>query len=834
MGAFDSFVSRIPDSSENTDFNSELTTRLELAQKAYKKEFGKDLPITSKGRTREEQKDLYQRFKKGESGIYMPLNPDEYPNQKTFHNDAVDISSNVSNDFLKSFGLHRPLGKNDPVHTTIDPSFKAPETPIESTFTSRIPEEAPVYEAPAAPTTGFYNPNLVRQGQNAAPGDGLQNLVENTSKELGGMSWEDWKKNSLTANAIKYGASTILPSSIFGDWSQEQKESQEKLKEAGQGLYQAFRHPLNTISAISEQEPGTVLGGMLKGGVYDAPLALASRGVTAPLGQISKATRLTEFGGKLAAKAGEGVADASRKIENLQQSFSKYKNQPKSNVSLEPLDLTQPQMVGGGAALTSNAEAVKNALYNSNPELIADLMKQSGVSSFEELPFNRLPLDVIERHNKFSKFDMTPTEGEALQDIKKMSIETNERTKDDLIRARLEERDPKLIAGFNKIRETVAPDVYETNPAKLANAALEKLKQNYEARTANEAALYKRLEDANGGNFPMNIGELDKNIVNTLKAKKSFRDVESHPMYQELKDQMATGKMSFDDFEHFRTRLATAMRSAKDGNVRFGLGIIRDELENMPIPENLSHLKPLADEARQAFREHKQLQKDLPAYKAAIDDTRTPEEILKGDLHPASNEFINKFYGPNTKQVELNRLLNEIGINSVEHQGLNAATIDKIKRASGVKGEFGNETGKISQASLSDQLNKSSPNTYGNNLSTMFKPEHLKDLKDLSDVANMTEHVKGGHSVNVSNTALEENRLKNKAEAEKIALGLLETGGNVVGKGFGGTVARKAYETTVGKLKAAEATKKAEEAAKKRVSPSAGINLEDLMNTGKQ
>ena len=57
---------------------------------------------------------------------------------------------------------------------------------------------------------------------------------------------------------------------------------------------------------------------------------------------------------------------------------------------------------------------------------------------------------------------------------------------------------------------------------------------------------------------------------------------------------------------------------------------------------------------------------------------------------------------------------------------------------------------------------------------------------------------------------------------------------NVVGKGFGGTVARKGYELTVGKLKAAEATKKAEEASRKRVSPSAGISLEDIMNTGKK
>ena len=44
----------------------------------------------------------------------------------------------------------------------------------------------------------------------------------------------------------------------------------------------------------------------------------------------------------------------------------------------------------------------------------------------------------------------------------------------------------------------------------------------------------------------------------------------------------------------------------------------------------------------------------------------------------------------------------------------------------------------------------------------MFKQEHLKDLKDLSDVANMTEHVKGQHSVATSNTPLEMERLRKK------------------------------------------------------------------------
>jgi hypothetical protein len=563
---------------------------------------------------------------------------------------------------------------------------------------------------------------------------------------------------------------------------------------------------------------------MIKGGVYEAPLAVAGEPVVAGVKPVLKAT------GKALQPIAETVAET---VAPAQEAFQRLKNKP--TVTIEGANY-QPelntQMIGGGAALTSNAEAVKNALYQSNPEFIANLIKGTGVKSFDELPFDKLPLDVIERHNKFYKFDMTPTEGEALQDIKKMSIETNERTKDDLIRQRLEERDPKLIAAFNKIRDSVAPDVYESNPARLANAALEKLKQNYEARTAHENMLYKRLNDAGGGKFPVDGKQFANNALKVLIDDDRLEYLPSN-IQKKLSDYASgTKQMNFNLFENLRTDLASEIRTANrngEGIKVNVLGKVREELEKLPLSEESAHLKPLADEARNFFKEHKKLQENSPAYQAAINDTRTKAEILKGDLHPASNEFINKFYGPKTPQVEINRLLEELGIDSPEHQGLNASVIDKIKSASGVKGERGNETGRISQATLADQLNK----IYGNNLPTMFKKEHIVDLKDLADVANMTEHVKGGHSVNVSNTALENERLAKQQLAEDLALNLGEGVVNLGTKGFGGTLARKLYEIKKGKSLQEAAEKEARIKSEKRVSPTAGISLEDIMNTGK-
>ena len=80
--------------------DGEFNSRLEQAKNAYKEKFGKDLPITSTLRNRKEQQDLYNRWKKGEKGIYMPLNPADYPNQNEFHKDAADISIEVPETFL--------------------------------------------------------------------------------------------------------------------------------------------------------------------------------------------------------------------------------------------------------------------------------------------------------------------------------------------------------------------------------------------------------------------------------------------------------------------------------------------------------------------------------------------------------------------------------------------------------------------------------------------------------------------------------------------------------------------------------------------------------------
>jgi hypothetical protein len=101
--------------------NPALLTNLQKAQAAYKQEFGTDMPITSGVRTRTEQQKLFEQSKAGKPGVFAPIDPASAPGQSMFHTEAVDISSKVPEEFLNRFGIHRPLGKKDPVHAVLMP-----------------------------------------------------------------------------------------------------------------------------------------------------------------------------------------------------------------------------------------------------------------------------------------------------------------------------------------------------------------------------------------------------------------------------------------------------------------------------------------------------------------------------------------------------------------------------------------------------------------------------------------------------------------------------------------------------------------------------------------
>ena len=105
--------------SSDTGLKGDLNDRLEQAKDAYRKQYGKELPITSGFRTYEQQSALASK-------------PNPYPVARpgtSMHEtgDAIDIGKDVPDSFLNQYGLHRPF-KNDPVHVQVMPSAKGTQS----------------------------------------------------------------------------------------------------------------------------------------------------------------------------------------------------------------------------------------------------------------------------------------------------------------------------------------------------------------------------------------------------------------------------------------------------------------------------------------------------------------------------------------------------------------------------------------------------------------------------------------------------------------------------------------------------------------------------------
>lgn len=525
------------------------------------------------------------------------------------------------------------------------------------------------------------------------------------------------------------------------------------------GLGNVIMNPRETFQQMYEH-PGETLAGVAKGILYNPtlnPLALKPK-----IGGVQNvATQASKL------EAAKGFPEP--KVNPYQSSGAAADLNAQFNAK-------RPAQQNVGAMQTANESQVINELQSASPDL---------QQKYANINPSQVDVDALQTHKQFDKFGIQPTEGELHQNLSKMSDEWNSRAKpgnEELLK-RFEERHPKLIEGFNTIKEKVAPDVYEQDPVKLASMPLEKMKADYLGEQAKIKDLYQKANEASGSaQSPIDVGELQANIAHALKSKQRTRYVPQR-LKDDLDEAISKGHLTPEEYENFRTDTATIARTSRDPLESQAAHIIREQLENVPVKDEFSQYKPLYDEARNAVKALKEKEKN-PAYKAAISDTRTMEEIEAGIPHPAANTFIAKHYGATTPQVNIERMLEIVGRDTPEHQALNAAKINEFKLNSGVK----NDTGNVSQATL----NKIIHNQYASNLPVMLGPEALKDLQDLADVARKTEHVRGGPGfANTSNTAVVSGRESAKEFTKQALATGLEAAVNTKTLGFGGTLGRR-------------------------------------------
>jgi hypothetical protein len=656
--------------------------------------------------------------------------------------------------------------KNDTIDTSLR-DLKNPKAPNVGQYIQQAKNKLNAYETDPDIQAFTYNP----QNQVEKPKDFFQELVE----PLQGISYEGFKKESMLPKIAN-----VIATSMTGT-DQEKialaKQAEQKAIQLAGGIKEFSKHPIESIKQVTNQiveHPGQFLGQTIKGIIYDPETLL-------PIGGGSKALSVeSQLAKQFETKGARSV----------------------------------------GAAEADLPVRIKEAISRSSPE------KQA---VFNQLPIEKLTeqdLKAIENHNKFEKFGMTPTEGQALEDTSKMSDEFNARKQDPRLQERFEERDPKLIQGFNTINEKVSPDVFETDPQRLASMPLDKIKKVYDQKEQTVKDLWKSANSASGtAQAPIDVGALRENIINGLREKQRTRYVPPE-LQADLDEALSQGFLTPEQYENFRTDTALIARTNSNPMARQAAAIIRGKLEAVPIKDEFAQYKPLYDQARKATADLHDFE-ESNVVKAAISDTRTKEELAANMPHPAAKNFIAKHYSGNTPQVEVQRLIDLIGKDSPEHQALNKLKLEEFKLNSGIV----NDKGTVSQARLNKQIYEQ----HKTNLATMLGQEAAKDLQDLADVAHLTEPKKGVHSVNTSNTEIlaEQNRAKKEAKqtATNIGSGIAEAKINAIVPGAG-TVGRSFLKGRAEqKALQKERIEKLQE-SQRRLSPTAGIGTK-LKDIGK-
>lgn len=434
------------------------------------------------------------------------------------------------------------------------------------------------------------------------------------------------------------------------------------------------------------------------------------------------------------------------------------------------------------SAQNMGAASAAPSLTNVSPEL-----KQAIVATARKTGGAINP-EVLARHVEADTLPVRVrlTEGQATQDPVIISQEMNLRgQKNSVFAEHFNEQSRQLSENVRAIREEVGPDVFSTNAAEHGDTLMGAYRAKNDVAQSTISEAYKALRDGNGGNFPVDAAALLKGASGQLHKQLLF-DHAPKEIMATIGRLAKTGTMTFENFESLRTNLARIQRSpTADGNVKAAAGVIREAMEQLPLAQGAAALKPLADKARALAKQQFEALEADPAYKAAVDESVTPER------------FVSRYVlGGGRDQVGIMR--QNLTGDDAALQTMAVVALDHLRSAARLDPGY---QGNFAAASYNKALTTMAPN-----LRTLFPARAAEQLEQLGNVARYTTAQPRGSFVNNSNTFV--------AGAADYGAGALEGVANVAAGGVPvGTWTRTAISEARGKR-----------AARRSTAPGAGLD----------
>lgn len=411
----------------------------------------------------------------------------------------------------------------------------------------------------------------------------------------------------------------------------------------------------------------------------------------------------------------------------------------------------------------------------------------------------------LNRQNEAMSIDprLTLTEGQALQDPNLISIERNERGIKEKLVEKFNEQNQILKEKAESYKDQFTPDVkglsYVENSTNAINAIDDLIGKNEAAAKTK----YEELKNLGGGKL-----ELDgKTFGTTAREALGAEDIQDFVPSQIMKriDAYADGtkQMNLNLFESLRTQIARESRKAEragDGNTVHALSVVRNQLEQMPLANEVGAIKAVADEARNLFKANRDLESNNPFYGQAS----------RGGLD--SKDFVPKvaFRSKNDYFASAMEILDK---DPVAKQNFAQGTMDYMIR------ESTDGSGNLNPMKMANYIDDLQLN---GRLEPLFGKENAAELLKFARVSRYTKSTPEGSFVNYSNTVPGGAQL-----IQKYGPAAAEVVGANMGIPFVGAAARKGSEFMQQRKyskQAAEATKPGAGVVKGK-----GTKLEDML-----
>lgn len=309
----------------------------------------------------------------------------------------------------------------------------------------------------------------------------------------------------------------------------------------------------------------------------------------------------------------------------------------------------------------------------------------------------------------------------------------------------------------NANNRALIQNLNEVAPPVSSFAAGERVQQGLQGRIdaaeATRRGLYDAARDSAGRQAPLNPQAFATRLDDLLKQDMSQGFLP--PQFQQIANDVATGKipLTVTTAEAIKTQLATATRSATDGNTRHALGLMRQALDQAPLwvddaaagasagLQRLPGPAPLGEQAISAFNRARRYNR---AYMSTLESNPAMAAVRDG-VEP--DRFVQQFItGNRSTAADWRQLSTSLRGDPGAREAVRGSVIEHLrsKALSGAADEVGN----FSQAGFNRALREIGTEK----LKAFFSPEEVEQLRAIGRVSSYLQVQPRGSAVNNSNS----------------------------------------------------------------------------------